>query len=166
MDVDQKKDQQPVQEQEEPEMTVKKEPARKAIDEAKLKELKERSVKYQKCPICNEEIPIEDMEEHMRIELMDPKAKLQRQTFLDRQRESSLAPASDISAYLNRIARKRSDIFIDTDDEKTKKRKDADEKKNQNNVAWDGFAATKSTVQASAIRFIFVVIILILFYLF
>lgn len=52
----------------------------------------------------------------MRIELLDPKWKQQKQQQADRRRETSLAQNQSIAANLSRLARKRADVFIDSDD--------------------------------------------------
>ena len=57
------------------------------------------------------------MSEHVRIELLDPRWKQQRQDLLDKQRETSYTDANSISENLSRLARNRADVFIETDDQ-------------------------------------------------
>jgi splicing factor 3A subunit 1 len=61
---------------------------------------------FQKCIVCGDEIAIDDLAEHMRIELLDPKWKEQKQALLDRQRESSLTADATVGVNLARMARR------------------------------------------------------------
>jgi splicing factor 3A subunit 1 len=42
------------------------------------------------CPRCNQAIPVDEMEEHMRIELLDPKWKEQKEAADAKKKESNL----------------------------------------------------------------------------
>ena len=59
------------------------------------------------CVVCGDTIAAEDLEEHLRIELLDPKWKQQKQALIDRQRETSLVAGKSISDNLRRYERKR-----------------------------------------------------------
>ena len=65
----------------------------------------------QVCPICHLEIPVEEFSEHMRIELLDPNGKKQKELGIARAAQSALASGDEISANLARFARSRKDIF-------------------------------------------------------
>ncbi|OMH83089.1 Pre-mRNA-splicing factor [Zancudomyces culisetae] len=67
-----------------------------------------------KCPICNESIPDNEIDHHIRVEMLDPKYKEQRLVYEAKIRDSNLLTSgSDISAHLNRLSSVRSDIFGD-----------------------------------------------------
>lgn len=88
----------------------------------------ERSLRFQKCPVCGQDVPVEELTEHIRIELLDPKWKEQKQAMSDRQRESSLAANSTIAANLSRLARKRTDVFVEGEEKKQQAVKEARER--------------------------------------
>ncbi|KAL8945971.1 MAG: hypothetical protein Q9222_007570 [Ikaeria aurantiellina] len=62
------------------------------------------------CPNCNHQIPYEELEQHMRIELLDPRWKEQRLKSDLRQSTTNLS-TSDVAANLKRLASQRSDVF-------------------------------------------------------
>lgn len=53
-------------------------------------------------PISGKSVPIDQLEEHMRIQLLDPKWAEQRRVFMDRQKETNLG-AGDIADYVARF---------------------------------------------------------------
>ena len=55
-------------------------------------------------PITGKSVPIQDMPEHMRIQLLDPKWAEERKKFQDKQKESNLVGDSIIASNLERIA--------------------------------------------------------------
>jgi splicing factor 3A subunit 1 len=105
------------------------------------------ALKYSICPKCGEKIPLEEMEEHMRIELLDPIARQKKLEQMKRRRESSLAEGDEISKNLRTLSALRPDIF----DEEEEARK-AEESRRQPKIIWDGhtgsIAATASAVMA------------------
>ena len=62
------------------------------------------------CVVCGDTIAAEDLEEHLRIELLDPQWKEQRQALMDRQRESSLVGGKSLSENLKRFERKKREV--------------------------------------------------------
>jgi len=91
-----------------------------------------KSVKTAICPKCGLEIPVDEMAEHIRIELLDPKYRLQKQAIIERTKGVSLATDDEISQNLNLFARKRGDIFEGSapSEDKREKRDDS--------AIWDG----------------------------
>jgi splicing factor 3A subunit 1 len=87
------------------------------------------SGRMQKCPICGENIPVDELSEHMRIELLDPRWKEQKQALRNRQNESSLSSNADISANLGMLAKTRSDVFVGRNEARDEKEDDAREKR-------------------------------------
>jgi splicing factor 3A subunit 1 len=62
------------------------------------------------CPNCHQSIPIAEMEQHMRIELLDPRWKEQRAKAESRSATTNLSTA-DVVNNLKRLASQRSDVF-------------------------------------------------------
>ncbi|KAL8429110.1 hypothetical protein Efla_003163 [Eimeria flavescens] len=72
---------------------------------------------YQRCPITGQLIPAEQMTNHLRILLLDPKWKEQKDRFLEKaQAESAFAPLEDVEGYLAQFVAKRPDLFGSIDD--------------------------------------------------
>jgi splicing factor 3A subunit 1 len=62
-------------------------------------------------PISGKSLPVSEMGEHMRVQLLDPKWRIEQQRFQAKQRETSYAEGSSIADSLQSFARKRGDIF-------------------------------------------------------
>ncbi|KAK3372397.1 Surp module [Podospora didyma] len=62
------------------------------------------------CPNCKQQIPLNEMEEHMRIELLDPRWKEQKAKADARFAATNLS-TSDMANNLKRLASQRSDLF-------------------------------------------------------
>ncbi|XP_051152956.1 probable splicing factor 3A subunit 1 [Andrographis paniculata] len=97
--------------------------------------------KYVVSPITGELIPISEMSEHMRISLIDPKYKEQKDRMFAKIRETTLAVDDEISRNIVGLARTRPDIFGTTEEEvsnavKAEIEKKKDEQPKQ--VIWDG----------------------------
>ncbi|XP_048423723.1 probable splicing factor 3A subunit 1 [Pyrus x bretschneideri] len=97
--------------------------------------------KYVISPITGELIPINEMSEHMRISLIDPKYKEQKERMFAKIRETTLAQDDEISRNIVGLARTRPDIFGTTEEEvsnavKAEIEKKKDEQPKQ--VIWDG----------------------------
>ena len=90
------------------------EPGMKIISNYKRKtETTVKKTDLQKCPLCKENIPIDDLSHHMKIELLDPKWKEINKELTERKMEVSLAPTSDFIGYLGEFAKDRPDLFGD-----------------------------------------------------
>lgn len=74
---------------------------------------KPKSSVKQICPRCQKEIPIDEMPNHIRIELLDPKWKEQKEREISKKRESNLVidQGSQIASSLKRLSEFRPDIF-------------------------------------------------------
>ncbi|XP_028767385.1 probable splicing factor 3A subunit 1 [Neltuma alba] len=97
--------------------------------------------KFVVSPITGELIPINEMSEHMRISLIDPKFKEQKERMFAKIRETMLAQDDEISRNIVGLARTRPDIFGTTEEEvsnavKAEIEKKKDEQPKQ--VIWDG----------------------------
>eukprot|EP01018_Ginkgo_biloba_P023002 Gb_32888 [translate_table: standard] len=96
--------------------------------------------KFVVSPITGELIPINEMAEHMRISLIDPKYKEQKERMMAKLRETTLAPDDEISRNIVGLARTRPDIFGTTEEEVSNAVKAEIEKKKEEpkQVIWDG----------------------------
>ena len=68
-------------------------------------------------PISGRSVPVDQLSEHMRIQLLDPNWSKQRKTFLDKQRESNLASGEAIAASLSGFAAERGELFGSSEQE-------------------------------------------------
>ncbi|KAK9894582.1 hypothetical protein P389DRAFT_197871 [Cystobasidium minutum MCA 4210] len=99
------------------------------------------------CRICGQQIPENEMEEHVRIELLDPRWK-ERQMAADAKRTAAnmVAAGTDVSASLRQIASKRTDIFATTQEEEARRRKAEEEealrKRERETNVWDGYTSS------------------------
>ncbi|OBZ75193.1 Splicing factor 3A subunit 1 [Grifola frondosa] len=81
------------------------------------------------CTICGQQIPVDELQEHMRIELLDPRWKSQRDALEARKAQASeLQRGANVVSSLKNLARTRVDIF---EEEREK-------------VVWDGHTASKA----------------------
>ncbi|KAE8151940.1 Pre-mRNA splicing factor PRP21 like protein-domain-containing protein [Aspergillus avenaceus] len=65
------------------------------------------------CPNCHQQIPVAELDQHMRIELLDPRWKEQRAKAESRSATTNLSTA-DVVNNLKRLASQRSDVFDST----------------------------------------------------
>ncbi|XP_057982982.1 probable splicing factor 3A subunit 1 [Malania oleifera] len=95
-------------------------------------------------PITGELIPINEMSEHMRISLIDPKYKEQKERMFAKIRETTLAQDDEISRNIVGLARTRPDIFGTTEEEVSNAVKAEIEKKEDQPklVIWDGHSGS------------------------
>jgi splicing factor 3A subunit 1 len=67
-------------------------------------------------PITGELVPVDQMAEHMRISLIDPKWKVEREAMLGKLRGSTIASDEEIAKNVVGLARTRPDIFGSAED--------------------------------------------------
>merc|ERR1719389_1238736 len=70
----------------------------------------------QKCPITGQLIPAEEMSSHLKVLLLDPKWKHQKDALVERARKES-AFADDVEANLAGFVAKRPDLFGSVDEQ-------------------------------------------------
>mmetsp|Transcript_9430 Transcript_9430/g.18111 ORF Transcript_9430/g.18111 Transcript_9430/m.18111 type:complete len:535 (+) Transcript_9430:813-2417(+) len=87
-----------------------------AFDNTRKQAAEARSTQYVKSPITGQLIHVDEMEEHMRIALLDPKWKEKKEAMDARKRASVAEAGSDIAKNLDIIARARPDVFITPED--------------------------------------------------
>lgn len=94
------------------------------------------------CPNCGQQIPENELTEHIRIELLDPKWKEQKRVLEMRKAQSlQMQQGTDVSASLRNLASARTDLFGDDIDEAERKRREAEERtkrKEREIIIWDG----------------------------
>ncbi|KAK7256058.1 hypothetical protein RIF29_29491 [Crotalaria pallida] len=100
--------------------------------------------KFVVSPITGELIPISEMSEHMRISLIDPKYKEQKERMFAKIRETTLAQDDEISRNIVGLARTRPDIFGTTEEEVSNAVKAEIEKNDEQpkQVIWDGHSGS------------------------
>jgi splicing factor 3A subunit 1 len=109
------------------------------------------SVQTAKCPYCGQSIPENELSEHIRIELLDPKWKEQKRILEMRRNQSlQMAQGTDVSGSLRNLASQRTDLFGDEVDEAERKRRDEEankKRKERESIIWDGHtnSAQKTT---------------------
>ena len=110
-----------------------------------------KKIDYQKCPLCNENIPTDEISQHMRIELLDPKWKEINKEIKERKLEVSVAPTSDFINYLGDFAKDRPDLFGDdvNDIIRVEEWKKVEKKFTNQNIKFDGFAPNMSRTTAN-----------------
>lgn len=69
------------------------------------------AAKMVRSPLTGELVPVDQMAEHMRVSLIDPKWRTQREAMLSKIRETTKASDEEIGANLIGLARKRPDVF-------------------------------------------------------
>ncbi|KZT11481.1 uncharacterized protein LAESUDRAFT_809403 [Laetiporus sulphureus 93-53] len=100
------------------------------------------------CTICGQQVPVDELQEHMRIELLDPKWKSQRDALEARKAQSSeLLRGANVVSSLKNLARTRVDIFgAEADEEKRKKEEEEERlrRREREKLVWDGHTASKA----------------------
>lgn len=108
------------------------------------------------CPVCGEQVAVNDMSEHVRIELLNPKFREERAKIERRKQEqASLAAGADPSHLLKQLAGARTDIFGVRADEEAAARREAHERqlaRQKEKLVWDGHANSRTTAQDAAAR--------------
>ncbi|KAK5999021.1 Sorting nexin-3 [Cladobotryum mycophilum] len=80
------------------------------VPRAAQKTANKQSVQMVLCPNCKQQIPTNELEAHMRIELLDPNWKEQKAKAESRYSTSNISHA-DVAQNLKRLASQRSDVF-------------------------------------------------------
>jgi splicing factor 3A subunit 1 len=109
---------------------------------------KDRNEKVTTCTICGQQIPVDELQEHMRIELLDPRWKSQRDALEARKAQASeLQRGANVVSSLKNLARTRVDIFGAEEDEEKRKKEEEEERlkrREREKVVWDGHTASKA----------------------
>jgi len=89
---------------------------------------------------------VDELDEHMRIELLDPRWKVQRDAIEQRRAQAKeLQRGADVVSSLKQLARTRVDLF-DADEDKRKREEEEEnaKRKEREKVVWDGHTASKA----------------------
>jgi len=101
------------------------------------------SVHYAIDPVTRQQVRLDEMEEHMRISLLDPKWKEQKQLEEERRKDSNVAGGEDINRNLKSFAARRTDIFGDKEVAIGETiGQDEEEAERANKVIWDGHSSS------------------------
>lgn len=99
------------------------------------------------CAVCGQQVPVDELQEHMRIELLDPRWKSQRDVLEARRAQlNELQRGANVETSLRSLARARVDIFgTEADEEKRKREEQAEQerRKEREKDVWDGHTASK-----------------------
>eukprot|EP01102_Stenamoeba_stenopodia_P010546 TRINITY_DN3192_c0_g1_i1.p1 TRINITY_DN3192_c0_g1~~TRINITY_DN3192_c0_g1_i1.p1 ORF type:complete len:637 (+),score=182.12 TRINITY_DN3192_c0_g1_i1:129-2039(+) len=109
-----------------------------------------KAVKFQVCPICKEEIPVNEMAEHMRIELLDPKYQAEKKAMMEKIGSSSLAGGDEITRHLNKFAARRTDIFGKEEVEIGRALVEDETPQKSDKTIWDGHTASIARTSGAA----------------
>ncbi|CAD6928431.1 unnamed protein product [Tilletia controversa] len=103
------------------------------------------------CPVCGQLVPTNEMGEHIRVELLNPRYREQRQELeAKKAQHNTLHSGADPMQALHRIAAARTDMFGSARDEETQARREEEERrraKEKEKIVWDGHTASKSSTK-------------------
>ena len=103
-----------------------------------------------KCPLCKLSIKPNKIEEHLKIELLDPKWKKIQEVINKNQEQTNLAVTGDLLIYLDEFSKSRPDLFGDVDDIKKLEKKRKEEKEKMiDHTTFNGYAPTMSRTTAN-----------------
>ncbi|EPS36799.1 hypothetical protein H072_9665 [Dactylellina haptotyla CBS 200.50] len=94
------------------------------------------------CPNCKQPIPLDELEEHMKIELLDPRWKEQKAR-ADAKYSTTNLSTTDVAANLKRFASQRSDLI----DAQGSGPSEEDDRRKKPVIAWDGHADSRESVR-------------------
>ncbi|KAK0530525.1 SF3a splicing factor complex subunit [Tilletia horrida] len=104
-----------------------------------------------KCPVCGQDVPTNEMGEHIRVELLNPRYREQRQELeAKKAQHNALHAGADPMQALHRIAAARTDMFGSARDEETQARREEEERrraKEKEKIVWDGHTASKTSTK-------------------
>jgi splicing factor 3A subunit 1 len=103
-----------------------------------------------KCPLCKLSIKPNKIEEHLKIELLDPKWKKIQEVIDKNQVQTNLAGTGDLLIYLDQFSKSRPDLFGEVDDiKKLEKKRKEEKEKNIDHVTFNGYAPLMSRTTAN-----------------
>lgn len=98
------------------------------------------------CPVCGEQVAIDEMAEHVRFELLNPAYREQRQQLeAKKAQQAALQAGADPAYYLKQLASKQDD-----EDEEARSKREADERrlaKEKEKIIWDGYAKSRQAAR-------------------
>lgn len=107
-----------------------------------------------KCPLCKASVPEEDFQDHIRIELLDPKWKEVQKEISSRQASSTLASTPEFLTYLGNFSKSRPDLFGDIDDiHNFEQKKKLEPSQVPSHQIWNGYNPYMSRTTANITMF-------------
>jgi len=97
-----------------------------------------------KCEVCGHNIPVNEYNEHLRIELMDPKHQQMKTELNQRSQNTATATGEELSANLQMFSKKRPDIFGTVEEQFS-----SSDKKKPEKILWDGHSNTMTRTTAN-----------------
>lgn len=102
------------------------------------------------CPVCGLSVPIEEMAEHVRIELLNPRYTQQRSELESKKAQhAALHEGADPSKFLRHLASNRTDVFGSEAEEVLREKREEEEnrkRREREKMVWDGHInSAKST---------------------
>ncbi|TPX70010.1 hypothetical protein SpCBS45565_g02112 [Spizellomyces sp. 'palustris'] len=94
------------------------------------------------CTICGITVNLSEMDEHVRIELMDPKWREQRAAYEAKKQSTNLIQGDDVARNLNNLSGYRTDIFGNEELEIGRKAREEQRQAERSKVIWDGHTAS------------------------
>lgn len=99
------------------------------------------------CPVCKTAVPLDQMDEHVKYELLNPHYREQRRELESKKAEqNALMEGADPSRFLKQFAGRRTDIFGSAAEEEAQRRREEEEarkRKEREKLVWDGHAASR-----------------------
>ena len=99
-----------------------------------------------KCPVCGDQVPMDEMAEHVRFELLNPAYREQRQQLeAKKAQQAALQAGADPTFYLKQLASSRAD-----EDEEARLKREAEERrlaKEKEKITWDGHAKSRQATR-------------------
>ncbi|KAN0066104.1 SF3a splicing factor complex subunit [Thecaphora frezii] len=103
------------------------------------------------CPVCGEQIAVDEMAEHVRFELLNPKYREQRAELeAKKAQQATLQAGADPTHFLRQFASSRTDIFGTETEEAARARREAEERRlarEKEKIIWDGHARSKEVAK-------------------
>lgn len=104
------------------------------------------TVAMTKCPVCGDQVAVDEMAEHVRFELLNPAYREQRQQLESKKaQQAALQAGADPTYYLKQLASSRDD-----EDEEARLKKEAEERrlaKEKEKIIWDGHAKSRQAAR-------------------
>ncbi|SNX81619.1 related to Splicing factor 3 subunit 1 [Melanopsichium pennsylvanicum] len=99
-----------------------------------------------KCPVCGDQVPVDEMAEHVRFELLNPAYREQRQQLeAKKAQQAALQAGADPTYYLKQLASSRAE-----ENEEARLKREAEERrlaKEKEKIVWDGRAKSKQAAR-------------------
>jgi hypothetical protein len=107
-----------------------------------------------KCPLCKQNINPNTFQQHIKLELLDPKWKEIQKEISKRQDTSALANTSEVLTYLSSFSKSRPDLFGNiTDIHNFEQNKATDSSSLPNQPIWNGYNPYMSRTTANITMF-------------